>query len=75
MEKYYLTIGTVTKAMMARDALRRHGIEATAAKTPTGMTGRGCSYSVVVRGDPARAAELLAGENIKVTGVYRGRST
>ena len=75
MEKYYLTIGTVTRAMMARDVLRGHGIEANAVKTPTGMTGMGCSYSVVVRGDPARAAELLAAENIKVTGAYRGRST
>lgn len=73
MEKTYLTIGTVTRAMMARDVLRAKGIDATAAKTPAGLSSMGCSYSVVVRGDVTRAREILASNNIKVTGVYKGR--
>lgn len=74
MEKIYLTIGTVTRAMLARDVLREKGIDAAAAKTPAGLSRMGCSYSVVVRGDAVtRTKEILADRGIQVTGVYKGR--
>lgn len=73
MEKYYLTIGSVTRAIMARDILRKNGINASTAKTPAGLSKSGCGYSVVVFGSPTRSVEILSNNNIKVTGVFKGR--
>lgn len=73
LEKYYLTIGSVTKAIMARDLLRKNGISAQAAKTPSGYSKDGCGYSVVIHGNPNAAADILSQNNITVTGVIKGR--
>ncbi|MGI6270581.1 MAG: DUF3343 domain-containing protein [Candidatus Howiella sp.] len=74
MEKYYLTIGSVTHAIMGRDLLRTRKITAKVVKTPPGMDKKGCGYSLLVQGDASReAVQVLENGGIAVTGVYRGR--
>lgn len=74
MEKVYLTIGSVTHAIMGRDLLRAQNVSARVVKTPPGMDKKGCGYSLLVSGNDSReAVRILEDGGIAVTGVYRGR--
>lgn len=62
MNHYLFVYRSVTQAQMAARALNRAGITNQVQRTPSGLTERGCSYSVRV---PERygqqAMELLSG--------------
>ena len=74
METVYLTIGSVTHAIMGRDLLRARRITARVVKTPPGMDKKGCGYSLLAQEKVSReAVQILKDDGITVTGVYRGR--
>lgn len=54
MERPLFTVSSITRAMQARDLLRRHGIQATVERVP--HTPMGCGYGVYA---PGRAQEAL----------------
>ena len=55
MERPLFTVSSITRAMQARDLLRRHGIQATVERVPH-TPGMGCGYGVYA---PGRAQEAL----------------
>lgn len=73
MNKYYLIIGSVTHAIMARDLLRAHGINARSVRTPAGMDKKGCGYSILLNGQPDEAVRILESGGIRVTSVVKER--
>lgn len=56
MGKPLITVGSITRAMRARDLLARHGIDSYVERAPH-RPGVGCGYGVHV---PAREREALA---------------
>lgn len=73
MEKYFLTVGSVTHAIMARDTLRLNGIPAKTVKTPAGLDKKGCGYSLMINGNPEEAVRIVGDSGIRVTGVFKER--
>lgn len=47
MNRNFAITGTVTYAIKARDALRRHGYKAELKRTVSSIEGAGCGYGVV----------------------------
>ena len=47
MNRNFAITGTVTYAIKARDALRRHGYKAELKRTVNSIEGAGCGYGVV----------------------------
>ena len=69
MYKYYLTIGSITKANMASNALKKSGVKHKIIKTPLGIQRQGCGYSIAVVSDPERAAGLIERGGVTITSI------
>ncbi len=67
MGKPLLTVSSITRAMRARDLLRRHGIEAYVERVPH-IPGVGCGYGVFVSGRAEEALSLLRGAGFAFPG-------
>ena len=71
MEKQLIMLSSITYAYKARDLLAKKGIGSYIERTPEELKTKGCSYSIAVRTDADRAAELLKAAGIKVLGIIR----
>lgn len=60
MGKPLLTVSSITRAMRARELLRRHGIDAAVERVPH-VPGMGCGYGVFVPNRREEALSLLRG--------------
>ena len=69
MFKYYLTIGSITKANMASDALKKSGVRHKIIKTPLGIQRQGCGYSIALISDPEMAAAAIERADVRVTSI------
>lgn len=50
MEEYLITARSVTHAQRMAQLLERTGVRAALARTPVGLTGKGCGYVLRLRG-------------------------
>ncbi len=50
MEEYLITARSVTHAQRMAQLLERTGVRAVLARTPVGLTGKGCGYVLRLRG-------------------------
>lgn len=72
MDKYFINTGTVTKASMARDILRRNGMGAYVLAARGNLASTGCGFGVVVATpSPEKAKALLLGAGIGIAGITR----
>lgn len=67
MGKPLLTMSSITRAMRARELLRRHGIEASMERVPH-IPGVGCGYGVFVPARQEEARALLRGAGFALPG-------
>ena len=58
MTKTYIAMTSITYAYKAKTLFERNGIRCDVVRTPKNL-GSGCGYSIAVRTDAERAAELL----------------
>ena len=66
MGRDILVLRSMTYAYKAQKILERSWIPSSVIRTPEAYSDRGCSYSLVVRGDPDRAAEILRQNGMQV---------
>lgn len=64
---YYFYVPTITQAMRGKDVLRAAGIAGFVSRNTDMHAGEGCSYSIAVSGDGARAERVLQHNGVKVT--------
>mgnify|MGYP000846016928 FL=1 len=55
----YFAVGSITNALKGRDILSGKGIHSYIERTPQGMPGGGCGYSIYVPGDFRTAEKVL----------------
>lgn len=58
MEEYLITARSVTHAQRMAQLLERRGLRVTVARTPMGLTGKGCGYVLRLRGQTHTEAAL-----------------
>lgn len=68
MEKRWIILPSITYAYKARDFLSRKGISVYIERTPEALRTKGCSYSLVLRGDVDRAVALLQSAGFPILG-------
>ena len=72
MDKYFINTGTVTKASMARDTLRRNGINTYVLSARGNLSAAGCGFGIVVAGVALEKAKaLLQTAKIGIMGITR----
>ncbi len=65
-----ITFPSMTAALKARDALRRHKIPSGMMRTPARLRKGSCGYSLSVGKQLDRAVEILKRNNIPYKGVF-----
>lgn len=66
MARYVIVIGSVTKALKAREIMRKNGLKAYVEKTVDNDNKNGCGYALVVDGALERAEALLKNNGIRI---------
>ena len=81
MAQNILVLSSITHAYKAQKLLEQAWIKSSVIRTPEGLSGKGCSYSLAVRGDldravtegrQDRAAELLRENGIRILKTVAG---
>ncbi len=72
MAQNLLVLGSITHAYKAQKILEQAWMKSSVIRTPEGLSGKGCSYSLTVRGDLDRAAELLRENGIRILKTVAG---
>ena len=72
MAQNILVLSSITYAYKAQKILEQAWIRSSVIRTPEGLSGKGCSYSLAVRGDLDRAAELLREHGIRILKIVAG---
>ena len=72
MAQNILVLSSITHAYKAQRLLDQAWIKSSVIRTPEGLSGKGCSYSLAVRGDLDRAAELLRENGIRILKTVAG---
>ncbi len=70
MDNRIITFTSMTNAMRARDLLRKHRFSARLVRTPARLRKGSCGYSLIIGGNPDRAASLLRERKIPFGGVF-----
>ena len=71
MDYYLLALRNLTYALRAQELLDKENIRSKLLKTPSGVSPKGCSHSLRVRPEDARAAAThLRGEGIRIEKVF-----
>lgn len=73
MEKPLIIMSSITNAMRGRELLRRNGIPCEIERVPKSRMRQGCGYGLYVRGNTAKAEELLRQNGLRVSGITDGR--
>ena len=71
MAQDIIVSSSITYAYKAQKILEQAWIRSSVIRTPEGLSDKGCSYSLAVRGDLDRAAELLKENGIRVLKIVR----
>ena len=59
MARDIIVLTSITYAYKAQKLLEQAWIKSEVIRTPEGLSDKGCSYSLAIRGDTVRAEELL----------------
>jgi hypothetical protein len=71
MEYYLLALRSLTYAQRAQELLDKGNIQSRLLKTPSGVSPKGCSHSLRVMPESAKAAaSYLRGEGIRIEKVF-----
>ena len=68
MDSVYFNVSSITNAMRGKNLLERTGIHGYINRTVDEEGNNGCGYSLLVRGDTAKAESLLRASGIRITG-------
>ena len=71
MEKYLIMCRSLTHAQRSQRLLEQNGIISTVIKAPTGLTQKGCGYSLVLRRHAPEAVRILRERNLLTGQVFR----
>lgn len=71
MERYIISIGTVTYALKGRDLLRKLGFKAYVERNSRDIGKYGCGYSIVVSGDIDKIADSLTENGIRIMNIEK----
>ena len=71
MAQGIVVLSSITYAYKAQRILEQAWINSSVIRTPEGISDKGCSYSLSVRGDPEQAAGLLQEKGIRVLKTVR----
>lgn len=71
MAQDIIVLSSITYAYKAQKILEQAWIKSSVIRTPEGLSDKGCSYSLVVRGDLGRAEELLRENGIRILKVMK----
>ena len=66
-----IVLSSITYAYKAQKLLEQAWIKSEVIRTPEGISEKGCSYSLAVRGDLDRAEELLRQNGIRILKIVR----
>ena len=66
-----IVLSSITYAYKAQKLLEQAWIKSEVIRTPEGLSDKGCSYSLAVRGDLNRAEDLLRQNGIRILKVVR----
>ena len=66
-----IVLTSITYAYKAQKLLEQAWIKSEVIRTPEGLSTKGCSYSLAIRGDTVRAEELLKQNGIRILKIVR----
>ncbi len=71
MARDIIVLTSITYAYKAQKLLEQAWIKSEVIRTPEGLSDKGCSYSLAIRGDTVRAEELLRQNGIRILKIVR----
>ena len=70
MQRYSITVETVTQALKGREVLRKNGFRASVKKSTSDSENMGCAYNIVLEGgELSKAIRILHKSGITVKSV------
>ena len=67
-----ITFASVTDAMRAREALRKHRIFSKLIRTPAKLRKGSCGYSLVIGKDFSKAVDIIHQKKLPYRGIFAG---
>ena len=71
MARDIIVLTSITYAYKAQKLLEQAWIKSEVIRTPEGLSDKGCSYSLAIRGDTVCAEELLRQNGIRILKIVR----
>lgn len=72
MDKYIISVGTITHALKGRDILKKNGLEARVERRTRDIGKYGCGYAIIVTADDIeKIKNLLNNSSVRILNIQK----